>query len=247
MKGFGNFTVMEMKLLLREPIVLLFGVALPVVLLGVFGNLSMMKTPDPNLGGLRVLDVYLPPLISVTITMLGLSTISAVLSNYRERGILKRLATTPAKPLALLLAEMVVHLVVMAVTVALLLFVGIGLMDIPAPKNFAGFVVAFLLAAASVFAIGLLVAALAPNARAGSGLGSILFFPVVFFAGLWTPGPAMPEILRQIAVFTPLGAGSQAMQMAWDGDWWQPLRLGVMVVYAVGGCLAASRLFRWTS
>jgi hypothetical protein len=37
------------------------------------------------------------------------------------------------------------------------------------------------------------------------------------------------------------------MQLAWDGEWWQPLRLGVMIVYTVGGCLAASKLFRWTS
>jgi ABC-2 type transport system permease protein len=238
---------MEMKLLLREPIVLVFGVALPVVLLAVFGNLSFMKTPDPGLGGVRIIDVYLPPLISVTITMLGLSTISAVLSNYRERGILKRLATTPAKPMTLLLAEMAVNLFLMAVTVALLLVVGVGLMGIKAPKDFVGFVIAFLLAAAAVFSIGLLVAAWAPNGRTGSGLGSILFFPLVFFAGLWTPGPAMPALLRQIALFTPLGAGSQAMQLAWDGNWWQPLRLGVMVAYTVGCCFGASKLFRWTS
>src|SRR5262245_27501245 len=124
---------MEMKLLVREPIVLMFGVALPVILLVVFGNLSMLQTPDPNLGGLRVLDVYIPPLISVTVTMMGLSSLTAVLSNYRERGILRRLATTPAKPLTLLLAEMVVHLVVIVVTVVLLLAVGLGLMGIPAP------------------------------------------------------------------------------------------------------------------
>jgi ABC-2 type transport system permease protein len=238
---------MELRLLVREPIVLVFGVVTPVVLLAVFGSLSFMRTPDPGLHGLRILDVYLPPLISFTLTMLGLSSISAVLSNYRERGILKRLATTPARPMTLLLAEMVVHLFLTVVTVVLLLAVGIGLMGIPAPKDLVGFLITFLFAAAAVLSIGLLVAALAPNGRTGSGLGSILFFPVVFFAGLWTPGPAMPGFLRQIALFTPLGAGSQAMQFAWDGNWWQPLRLFVMVGYVVAGCYAASKLFRWTN
>ena len=42
---------------------------------------------------------------------------------------------------------------------------------VPAPRHLLGFGVALLLGASSVFSLGLLVAALAPSARAATGLG----------------------------------------------------------------------------
>jgi ABC-2 type transport system permease protein len=113
------------------------------------------------------------------------------------------------------------------------------------PEQPLGFLVAFVLAAASLFAVGLLVAAVAPSGKAASGIGTVLFFPLLFFAGLWVPRDAMPEVLRRIGDFTPLGAGVQAMQDASTGAWPQLLHLAVMAAVTIAASLAAAKLFRW--
>jgi ABC-2 type transport system permease protein len=94
-------------------------------------------------------------------------------------------------------------------------------------------------------AVALLVAAVAPTAAASSGIGTLVYFPMMFFAGVWTPGPLMPDLAQRIGDFTPLGAASQAMQDSWVGDWPAPLHMAVMAAFAVGLGALSARLFRW--
>jgi ABC-type branched-subunit amino acid transport system ATPase component len=76
------------------------------------------------------------------------------------------------------------------------------------PRQLAGFVIAALLAAAALLAVGLFIAAVAPGGRAAQAIGTLTFFPMMFFAGLWLPIPQMPSLLRHISHATPLGAAA---------------------------------------
>jgi ABC-2 type transport system permease protein len=131
------------------------------------------------------------------------------------------------------------------VSVGLLLAVARFLFDVALPRQVVGYIAALLLAAASLFALGLLVAALAPSAKTATAVGMILYLPVMFFAGLWLPRAAMAETTRHISDFTPLGAGVQALQDATNGAWPQPLHLAVMAAYVVVFSVTAARFFRW--
>ena len=101
------------------------------------------------------------------------------------------------------------------------------------PRQAAGFAIATLLAAAALLAMGLLVAATAPTARAAQSTGILLFYLMMFFAGLWLPLAEMPPLLRHISHAAPLGAAVQALQDAAAGHWPHPLQLLTMVGYAV--------------
>jgi ABC-2 type transport system permease protein len=131
------------------------------------------------------------------------------------------------------------------VTVALVLGIGVVVFDTAMPEHLLGYLVAFVLAAAASFAVGLLIAAVAPSGKAASGIGSILFFPMMFLAGLYFPREVMPEVLRRIGDFTPLGAGVQGLQDATTGAWPQPLHLAVLALFAIAASLTAAKLFRW--
>ncbi|MCP3800746.1 ABC transporter permease [Allokutzneria sp. A3M-2-11 16] len=245
MNRLARITSVELRLFLREPMTIFFGIALPPLLLVIFGSIPSFAAPSPDFGGERFIDVYAPALIATSLAMLALSSLPTILASYREKGVLRRLATTPVRPGFLLTAQVVSHLLMALVSVALLLVVGATAFDLPLPANALGFAIAVVLATTSVFAIGLLIAALARTGRLASGIGSLLFFPVAFLAGLWTPGPVMPEFLRGIASFSPLGAGSQAIKDAWSGAWPQPLHLLVMLGFTALAGLAAARWFRW--
>jgi ABC-2 type transport system permease protein len=106
-------------------------------------------------------------------------------------------------------------------------------------------VAGYLLAALSMFAVGLLVASLAPTGKSAGAAGTLLFFPFVFFAGLWIPRDSMNDVLRTISDVTPLGAGVQALQDATAGHWPQPLHLAVMLGWTIVAGGLAARYFRW--
>ena len=83
---------------------------------------------------------------------------------YREKGVLRRLSTTPASPRSLLIAQLAVNMGVAVVSLVVLIVVGNLVLQIPLPKDLIGFAVAFLLGMSALFALGLLVAAVAPTA-----------------------------------------------------------------------------------
>jgi ABC-2 type transport system permease protein len=233
----------ETKLLLREPILLFWGVVFPLVLLTVMGLAG--NDPDPDLGGLTLVQTYVPVLIAFTFTVLGTSALPTALATYRERGILKRLATTPVRPSRLLGAQMTTSAGMAAATAILILAVAKLAFGVPLPDAPFAFLLAVVLAAAALLGIGLLIAALAPRTRIAGAIGTMLFFPLMFFAGLWAPRATMGDTLRDIGDYTPLGAAVQALQDATAGTWPSAGQLLVMATYAVICAVLATRLFRW--
>ena len=58
-----------------------------------------------------------------------------------------------------------------------------------------------------------------PTQRIAAAIGSLLFFPLMFFAGLWVPQAAMGTGLRDVSHYSPLGAAVPAVQNAIAGHW----------------------------
>ncbi|RSM89519.1 ABC transporter permease [Kibdelosporangium aridum] len=242
--GLGKLTGSEFRLMLRDP-GMIFVAFIPVLLVMIFGLLPSTSSPSEDFGGGRFIDYYLPPIVTMVIGMMALNALTSVLATYRERGILRRLAVTPVRPVSLMLAQGIVNLASLTtITAGVLALAGLAF-DVPFPRHFLGFVVAFLLCVTAMFAVGLLISALAPTGKAANGIGTMAFFPLAFLAGVWTPGPLMPEVVRHISDFSPLGAGSQAMLRAWEGSFPEPLHLVVLLAYTLGLGFISSRLFRW--
>lgn len=73
----------------------------------------------------------------------------------------------------------------------------------------------------------------------------LLYFPLLFFAGVHIPLQVMPEGVRTISLFTPAGAAVQALSDGWVGTVPQTSSLLVMAAYAVVAGSLAVWLFRW--
>jgi ABC-2 type transport system permease protein len=245
MRVFAKFTRSEFRLFLREPMLLFWILAFPSILVVILGSIPAFREPSADLAGLRVIDLYVAIAIILTVASLAFQVAPLVLATYRERGILRRLATTPARPAALLGAQLVMSLLTGIVSVLLVLVIGRLAFDVALPRHAPGFVVAFLATACAAFAIGLFIAAVAPGGKAANTIGTLTFFPLMFFAGLWTPREVFPDVLQRIADLTPLGAGERAVQEAMSGQWPAWGSLTVLSAYMLVFGLAAARLFRW--
>jgi ABC-2 type transport system permease protein len=241
--AFRHLVETEARLLVREIVPLLWGVGFPMVLLCVMGAFS--HGPDKSLGGFSLVAAYEPILIAFSCATFALQGLPAVIAGYRERGILRRLNATPVGAGRLLLAHLTVNLSVSLVATAGILIVGDAAFGVPLPGQAAGFALALVLTAAAMLTLGLFVASLARTGRVAGAVGTMIFLPLMFFAGLWTPQATMPAALRRAGDDTPLGAAVSALQHSMAGQWPSASGLAILAGYSVAFGLLAWRLFRW--
>lgn len=243
-RAWRKLTLTELKLLLRTPAALLWGVAFPLAGLIVIGLIPGTGKPVKAFGGASVLQTYLPIIITFMLVMTGVQFLPATLVSYRERGILRRMFTTPVTPRALLTAQIALILSVQIATAAVIVILATGAFGASIGQPMA-FIVAFVLMAAAASTLGLLVAAVTFTSKAAAAAGGVLFFVLMFFSGLWLPRAEMPGPLRGVSDALPVGAGVQAIQDAAAGHWASGLYFGVLVAWVIGCGVLAVRLFRW--
>ena len=245
MNGFSRLAFVETKLFLRETGAAIGVFGLPVALVIGFGLIPGFGDPQKSLSG-QIGTQYIASIgVAIVLAILGLNGVPMVIGQYRERGILRRLGVTPVRPLTLLGADMMVWAAAAILSVAIVVGVARVAFHVPAPVEAGWFVLSVILVIAALFALGLLVAAAAPTARSAAGLGWLLFFPNMFFAGVYFPTEEMSPVMRQIGNFTPLGAALHAVRDSWMGLAPRPQYLGIMAAYAVIAGVLAARFFRW--
>ncbi|MEE6296426.1 ABC transporter permease [Georgenia wangjunii] len=250
-RGLGALTAAEARLFLRDAGGSFFALAFPSILLvGIGFAIPGMRERITDLAepwaGMLPIHIFTPVVLATAIATPALTTLPVFLATYREQGILRRLSTTPMRPQGVLVAQVAVNIAALAAAAVLALVIAAVVFGSPAPEQPAVAVLAFLLGAAAMFGVGLLIAARAPKGSAASGLGMLVYFPMLLFAGMWTPGPMMPETLATIGSYTPLGAASQAMTAAWFSDGFPALQVVVMLGYVAVLYPLAAKLFRWS-
>ncbi|GHH80689.1 transport permease protein [Streptomyces sulfonofaciens] len=235
----------EARLFGREPAGIFWILGFPTLLLVVLGCIPSFRDPDPGLGGIRLVDAYVPVSVLLSMIVSGLQSMPPVVTGYRERGILRRMSTTPVRPGALLGTQMGLHGAAAVVSTCLSLAVGRLAFDVALPRQAFGYALALLLAVLAALALGALVSALSRTSKIAGAIGSVVFFPMMFCAGVWLPVRAMPGTLARVVELTPFGAAAQALDQAASGDWPSWAHLGVLAVWAVVLSTAAARWFRW--
>ncbi|MGW5271468.1 ABC transporter permease [Streptomyces sp. NPDC004044] len=235
----------ETRLFLREPGSLFWILVFPTVLMTILGLVPSFRHPEDGLGGRRVIDLYVPVAVLLAMIMAGLQAMPPVLTGYRERGILRRMSTTPVRPSALLTAQITLHGAAALGSAVLVMAVGRIAFDVRLPGQPVGYLLALLLATASVLSLGAMVSALSATTKASAAVGSVVYLAMMFTAGVWVPVQAMPGTLRRIVQCTPFGAASQALDRAASGGWPSWAHLGVMALWTALPAAAATRWFRW--
>jgi ABC-2 type transport system permease protein len=235
----------EFRLYFRDIAAIIFGLVLSPMILVILGSIPSFRKENPDLGGNSVIALYVPIMIAMAVAMVAISTMPVQMAIYRERGILRRLSTTPVRPRDLLLSQAAVQFTILLLGSLAVLALGRLAFGVHLPRNPLAFTLAFALCVAAMFGIGLMLGSL-NGSKVAQGIGSAVFFPMMFFAGLWVPREAMPETLRTIGGYTPLGAGVQALQDSASGHWPQLLHIGVLLAWTALAWLGAVRFFRWS-
>jgi len=243
--AFGKLLESEAKYAWRVPVGLIFGVAVPVLVLVILGTIPGVNKPVKAFGGLTYFSIYFPILIVLALAVLSLISLPLHLVNYREQGILRRMSTTPVPPAWMLAAQVIINLVLAVVALGILVVAGTAGFGLGAPKAPGGFTLALVLTVAAMFAIGLWVSAIARSTGYASVIGQLLFYPLLFFGGLWLPRERMAPVLRDISDWTPSGAAVRSLQSSMLGTFPSAQWLLVLVAWAMVFGVLAVRFFRW--
>lgn len=250
-RALRRLTLTEGKLFLRDPANAFFAIVFPGLLLTVLGLVmpwadQPYDDQDPILSQFTAITGYTPIVLALAVGTVAFTTYPTTIATYRQRGVLRRLSTTPLPPTRVLVAQVAVNLVALLVAAVLAFVLGVVVVGVEAPRQPLLLVAAFVLAVLAAFAVGSLIAAVAPTGPAANGIGATVYFMSLFFAGVWLPLPLMPDVVQTIAQFTPLGAASQAMSAAWFGQPFPGVELLALAAWAVVGIPVAAKLFRWS-
>lgn len=248
-RALGRLATTEARLYLRDPASWFWSLAFPTVLLLALG-LLMPWADEPwgegDLAAFSMMTGYTPTVLTLATVTVALNLYPVTIAGYRQRGVLRRLSTTPVPPARLLLAQIVVQAAALVVAAGLAVVAGAAVLGISMPQRPVLVVLAFVLGALASFGIGSLVAALAPTAGAATGLGTTLMFLGMFFGGVWLPLPIMPDVLVTVSGYVPPGAATQAMTAAWLGQPVPTDSLLVLAAWALVTIPVAVRTFRWS-
>ena len=117
--------------------------------------------------------------------------------------------------------------------------------------RFAGrwyFVVLFaLLSMVSIFALGFIIASLAPTVRTAETVGMAIYFPMIFLSGATIPVQVFPEGLQKGIQVLPMTHIVRLMQGMWFGAPVGTHTTNILVItgLAVVGAIVSALTFKW--
>jgi ABC-2 type transport system permease protein len=246
MKSLLKMTWMEAKLFLREPASAFFTLVFPLIYLFMYGLISGNK-PTPMSDGRGAIDLAIPTLTAVVISMTGLMSTTITLATYREKGILRRLATTPVSPLVVLAAQVIVVFVMTFLGMLLLIAAGMLVYHVRFEGNAFSLLGGFILSSLSFFGIGFLLAGTMRTVRSAWALAMVLLYPMLFLSGAFFSIKLLPAIVQKISAFIPLTYVVNLLSGLWFGEPWGQHLTDVLVlaVMLVAGVFISTKLFRW--
>ncbi len=245
MKTILEMTRLELKLFLREPMTLIFTFGLPIIFLPVLGSL-FGNIPDPNLyRGFSAMDFYTPAYVGLVIASIGLVQLPLHLSNYKERRILRRFRASSIPAISVFASQILVSFLIAVIGGIIVFLIGIIFYNISLPVDYLGVVGAFILSVFCFVAIGFLLSAILPNARAAQGAGLILYIVMLLLGGAGVPREMMSDALRVVGDLTPLQHVVTLIQDPWLGFGWNNTEMLIVAAILLVCALLSLRFFRW--
>lgn len=234
----GRLVRTELQLMLREPLVLAFVFAFPVItVLVIAGSFS---PDDDGFDGLDPSQWYVSSYLAVVIAAIGLVMVPVHVASYRERGVLRRFAAAGFPSWSFAVATIVVGVVMTAVASAVLLAVAGLAYGLPPLHRPVWTIVAAVVGAVTFTSIGMLLGVLVRTARAAQGIGLLAFFPSFLLGGGGPPPSVLGDTMRTVAEVLPLTHVTESIRDPWLG-----VGTGATDLLIVVAFLAASALGWW--
>ena len=246
MNKFLTMLKTELKLSFRGMDMIIFAVCMPVVVVILLGIIYGGK-PAFDGADYTFLEQSFGAVSTIAVCAGGVMGLPLVISDYRQKKILKRFKITPSSPVLLLSVQVAIYMIYSLIALVLIYLVSVLLFGMKLRGAFLPFMGAFFLVMISMFSIGMMVGGVSPNTKIASVLASLLYFPMLIFSGATLPYEVMPAVLQKLADLLPLTQGIKLLEAASLGLPAENVMasLAVMAVITVVCGGVSIRFFKW--
>ena len=236
----GRLVQAELKLMVRDPLVLTFVVAFPIVTMLIIGG-AFGTQPDQAFDFVNPAHWYVASYLTVVIAAMGLVMLPVHLASYRERGVLRRFAAAGFPRWSFPISQLIVGLATTAVSCALLLLVAAPVYGIPPVHAWWRVAAALALGSVAFVSIGVVLGSVLPSARSAQAVGLLIFFPSFLLGAGGPPPHVMGSVVRHVAGPLPLTLLTNAVREPWLGLGSATGSLAAVAVLAVAATALAAR------
>ena len=161
----------------------------------------------------KYIDFFIPGVIAMTVMTIGVHGSIEVNTTYREKGIIKKLASTPLSKLEWILGATTNEMFICFLSTAIILTVGWIVFNVTVTIN--AYFIALIVAGCLLFpGIGMLIANFVREPEAAEAAANAITFPLMFLSGIFWPIEMLPGFLQEIAKVLPLTYLSEGLRDA---------------------------------
>ena len=158
-------------------------------------------------------DYYLPGIIAAFIMSNGIIGLTANTSEFKRRGIIKRLSITPLTKFDWTIGNVLSQTMLNLMLTAIMIAVGWVIFSIRAIPDALTILLIFL-GSVMFSGLGMVLGGLIKDVEAASALGNAIAFPMMFLSGTYFPMEFMPSYLQSVAKVLPLTYFSDGLRYA---------------------------------
>lgn len=187
---------------------------------------------------LRNVDYYVPSLIAAFIMTNGVIGVTSNSTEFKRRGILKRLATTPLTKIDWILGNILSQTILNLLLTAAMIAVGWLVFRVEAMPDI--YAVVMIFSGSVMFSgMGMVLGGFIKDVEAASALGNAITFPMMFLSGTYWAVEFMPEFLQLVSKAMPLTYFSDGLRKIMIYQYPQGALIDLTVVWALAAVFMA--------
>jgi ABC-2 type transport system permease protein len=247
--------VMEVKDFARDIEGLVFTLALPIILLFIFGAIFSYKIDGTDT---PFAEYFVPGILASSLIGVSFQTLAIQIAVERDRGILKRLHGTPMPPTSYFIGKIIMVLALVVVESALLFIVASALGRVHLPtdaEHWLTWIWVTLLGTAAGSMLGIWFSSVPRSGKAAPAVVTPIALVLQFFSGVYFVFTQASEGLQILGAVFPLKWIAQGYRSALLPDslksleakhQWEHDRIALLLgLWVVAGLILALTTFRW--
>lgn len=197
---------------------------------------------------LRYIDFLVPGIVAMMIMSNNLNGVAGQIASWRERGVLRRMQSTPLKSSTFIAAQITARLVLNVIQSLIVLLVGSLIFGTQVNGTWWLLMLFVILGTLTFMSIGFIIAGVAKTPESAGPISGLISFPLMFLGGVFFPVSSMPEFLQPIVKSIPITQLSTALRQVMNvgaglGELW--LEATLLSVWLVASFIIATFTFKW--
>ncbi len=197
-------------------------------------TLFNLDVQNINAKDVSYIDFLVPGIVAMSVMQMAVFSVAFVFTDYKEKGILKRLLATPMKPQQFVTAQVITRLIVAVFQAIVLLAFGALIFHTHVYGAWWLIALFVILGGVMFLGLGFTISGIAKTVDAVPAIANLIVFPMLFLSGVFFPTTSMPQWLQHLVVYFPLhpfatglrdvvangaGIGDVATQLYWISGW----------------------------